>query len=73
MFFGREGVGNNSLIALSIRVTPKRLKLPSGEKIHLTTFGKFFTPLGSFYIFRSHTLLLAIRVYCHDEIVRLSN
>ena len=34
-----KGVGNNSLIALSIRVTPKKLKLPSGEKINLTTFG----------------------------------
>ena len=32
-------VGNNSLITLSIRVTPKKLKLPSGEKINLTTFG----------------------------------
>ena len=33
-------VGNNSLIALGIRVTRKNIKkLPSGVKINLTTFG----------------------------------
>ena len=48
---GGAGVGNNLLIALSIRVTPRIDKNYPQEKIYLTKFGQFASPLGNFNIF----------------------
>ena len=55
-------VGNNSLITLSILVTPKKVKITLGRK--LTSLRSVnFSPLGNFDYFRSYILLLVIRVY----------
>ena len=55
-------VGNNSLITLSILVTPKKVKITLGRKLTSLRSANF-SPLGNFDYFRSYILLLVIRVY----------